>query len=89
MVLPSTAPETRKFCPTAADPLAFNSTTVMKYSALAWVEEKIRVPGSFSQGEIMVEAGIVRKGTDTAAVRFSNKGMSTDGWVELDTVELR
>jgi hypothetical protein len=42
IVSPITAPEMRRLFPTALSPAAFNSSMVMKYSALACVEDTMR-----------------------------------------------
>lgn len=52
-----------------------------------WISETVNLPQMFSEGEIMIDAAIVRKKTGEPAIKFAIKGMKDDGWYPMDTVE--
>jgi len=53
-----------------------------------WITEDIKVPASFSRGEVKIEVAIINKTTGLPKVFFANEGYRKDGWLPLDTIEV-
>ena len=55
----------------------------------AWLRETVPLPNDFRPGNVMLHAGLIDSTSGEPKVRFANEDAEADGWLPLDTIEIR
>jgi hypothetical protein len=53
-----------------------------------WISEPVRVPDGIREGEAMLDVALIDPATGAPRVNFAIEGAASDGWYELDTLEV-